>query len=191
MGDPKKQRLAKTWIDCLLLEVLSFAKISTESRHSQTSYIQHRTSAWSHHISCVFVIKVCSALRYTLPGRTPAQARDPCLLLIVRPSAWNRWNPFHYKCATASGSQDTPLNITQLNSSKFFILNASHQPPHTHTHCGVMVSGIYERCHCRRVMFWVAFKRRHAEIYEFASVKSSYSKRWILEDRKSNLSQYT
>ena len=51
----------------------------------------------------------------------------------------------------------------------------ARQPTHTHTHtrtrththtlahCGAMVSGNCVRCHCRRLMSWVAFKRRHAE----------------------------
>ena len=34
---------------------------------------------------------------------------------------------------------------------------------HKNTHCGVMVSGICEWCHCRRLMSWVAFHRKHTE----------------------------
>ena len=56
------------------------------------------------------------------------------------------------------------------------------------THCGAMDSGICEWCHCRRLMSWVAFQRKHIESYEFDSVKSTHSNRWTLAGRKSNLS---
>ena len=58
---------------------------------------------------------------------------------------------------------------------------------HTHTHCGVMVSRICEWYYCPRLLSWVAFQRKHTEIYRCDAVKSAQWKQWIPQHRKSKL----
>ena len=95
--------------------------------------------------------------------------------------------------ANGFGEQISTVNTGNCSLITFRLVatNPRCDQVRSNTHDTLWGSGICERCHCRHLMSWVAFKRRHAEIYEFASVKSSHSKRWILEDRKSNMSEYT
>jgi hypothetical protein len=59
----------------------------------------------------------------------------------------------------------------------------------THTHCGVMVSGICEWCHRRRLMSWVTCHRKQVENVTFEAVTSGKSKFQTVEKYLNSLNK--
>ena len=75
-------------------------------------------------------------MRYTLPGRTPAQARDPCLLLIVRSPAWDSWDPFHTVSSSVCHSVPPRLGHKihhSISLNKIYLIIRCISPSSTNT----------------------------------------------------------